>query len=224
MENPPRKKQRPTYVIQGWRLWLVKLLAGVVRCYTATLRFREDADSAQTLAHLPRPAVVLLWHNRLLTAGALYRRYPRGILHALVSTSKDGAWLAAFMQAQGLIEPIRGSSSKGGRAALREMLAAVRQGHDVAITPDGPRGPCYSVKEGAAVLAKLTQTPILCVVVNARHKWCFPSWDRFQVPLPFSRVDIRVSMLSVDQIKLLSESREAFTAKIREMLLAQTQD
>jgi hypothetical protein len=132
--------------------------------------------------------IFCLWHNRLAISMVVHRRHPRK-LAALVSASKDGALLAAVLGRFG-VEPIRGSSSRRGPQALLELTSRAQMGFDLAVTPDGPRGPRYVVQEGVIALAQLTGLPIIPVTCNTRWKICLKSWDRFQVPLPFSSCEL----------------------------------
>lgn len=118
----------------------------------------------------------------------VHRRHPRK-LAALVSASKDGALLAAILGRFG-VEQVRGSSSRRGPQALLELTTHAQMGYDLALTPDGPRGPRYVVQPGVIALAQVTGLPIIPVTCNTRAKICLKSWDRFQIPLPFSRCEL----------------------------------
>jgi lysophospholipid acyltransferase (LPLAT)-like uncharacterized protein len=131
----------------------------------------------------------------LFIVGEVCRRYRRQQrLVALVSASKDGAWLAAFFKLMG-IDAARGSSSWRGMQALREMLAARQSGADIGITPDGPRGPCYDLKPGVVLLARLSHAPMILYCARFRSAWRLRSWDKFYIPKPFSTVEINVRFL-----------------------------
>jgi lysophospholipid acyltransferase (LPLAT)-like uncharacterized protein len=118
----------------------------------------------------------------------VHRRHPRK-LAALVSASKDGALLAAVLSRFG-VEQIRGSSSRRGPQALLELTSHAEMGYDLAVTPDGPRGPRYVVQQGVIALGQVTGLPIIPVTCNMRWKVCLKSWDRFQIPLPLSRCEL----------------------------------
>jgi lysophospholipid acyltransferase (LPLAT)-like uncharacterized protein len=118
----------------------------------------------------------------------VHRRHPRK-LAALVSASKDGALLAAVLGKFG-VEQIRGSSSRRGPQALLELTSHAKRGYDLAVTPDGPKGPRYVVQLGVIALAQVTGLPIIPVTCNTHSKICLKSWDRFQIPLPFSRCEL----------------------------------
>ena len=170
-------------------LWLGCLL---INTWARTFRMRADATTREALGRR-NPGVHLLWHNRLFTTPEMARRfmnYPGRRIHALISGSKDGAWLSGVFQ-NDYIFPIRGSSSWRGTEALREIVRVLRQGYDVGITPDGPRGPCYSVQRGALVAARSTGKPITLIAMNPTRFWRLKSWDRFYLPVPFSRVEVR---------------------------------
>lgn len=108
--------------------------------------------------------------------------------YAIVSPSRDGQLLSAVLASRG-IQTIIGSSNQGGMRALREAVRKIKQGHDILITPDGPRGPRRQLKSGLAQLAQLSGAPV--VVVNYRQASYFrlKSWDRFIIPMFFTRVD-----------------------------------
>ena len=108
---------------------------------------------------------------------------------ALVSASRDGAFLAAILESFSVV-PVRGSTSRRGPQALVEMKGLAEEGHHLAITPDGPRGPRYRVQPGVLGLARVTGFPIVPVAVNCPWRLNARSWDRFQIPLPFATCEI----------------------------------
>ena len=112
--------------------------------------------------------------------------WPAQGLAAVVSASRDGAFLASILEHFG-IQPIRGSSSRRGAQALLEATTWAEKNYNIAITPDGPRGPCYKVQEGIISLAQLTGKPIIPVAYKAHPKLVMKSWDKFQIPLPFAK-------------------------------------
>lgn len=134
------------------------------------------------------PVIFCLWHNRLAISMIVHRRYPRK-LAALVSASKDGALLAAVLAKFGVAQ-VRGSSSRRGPQALLELTTRGERGYDLAVTPDGPKGPRYIVQAGVISLAQVTGFPIIPVTCNTFRKICLGSWDGFQIPLPFSRCEL----------------------------------
>jgi lysophospholipid acyltransferase (LPLAT)-like uncharacterized protein len=128
--------------------------------------------------------LLAVWHGR-----ALYflHRYQHQRLTILVSHSKDGEFVSQVLQRFG-VHVTRGSSSRGGAQGLMEIVRHVHSGYHAAFTPDGPRGPRYTVQPGIVAVAKTTGAAILPVTYSARWKKVFHSWDAFLMPLPFSRV------------------------------------
>lgn len=171
--------------LQRFLSWLVfafeRSMTGSLRC-----EWRDRSGLAGT--QNGQPVIFCLWHNRLAISMLVHRRHPRK-LAALVSASKDGALLAAVMGRFG-VDQVRGSSSRRGPQALLEMSGRARLGYDLAVTPDGPRGPRYVVQMGVIALAQVTGLAIVPVTCNTRRKICLKSWDGFQIPLPFSRCEL----------------------------------
>jgi len=176
------QQPRPWQQLVAWVVFLVeRLVAPSVRC-----RWREHSSLVKALG--ARPVIFCLWHNRLAISMMVHRRHPRR-LAALVSASQDGALLAAVLSRFG-VEQVRGSSSRRGPQALLELTSHAQNGYDLAVTPDGPKGPRYIVQEGVIALAQLTGMAIIPVTCNTRGKFCLKTWDRFQIPLPFSRCEL----------------------------------
>ena len=182
--------------------FLARLLpfAAVIRVWCATLRYEADEDSRVVIRDAPNPTVFLLWHNRLFVAADIYKRFRKGHpMHALVSASKDGAWLSAFFKWMG-IETVRGSRNFRGTQALRELLKHVKSGKDIAITPDGSKGPIYKLKPGVLMPAKHAGGVVLMTAAFAKSKQ-LKSWDRFHIPMPFSKVVFRAEKITYADIK-----------------------
>jgi len=163
----------------------------VERFVSASWRCHWKDDSGLANATDGQPVIFCLWHNRLAISMMVHRRHPRK-LAALVSASKDGALLAAVLGKFG-VEQVRGSSSRRGPQALLEMATRGERGYDLAVTPDGPKGPRYIVQPGVISLAQVTGFPIIAVTCNTYGKVCLKSWDGFQIPLPFSRCELVLS-------------------------------
>jgi lysophospholipid acyltransferase (LPLAT)-like uncharacterized protein len=130
--------------------------------------------------------LVAFWHSQLAMIQAGYRGRARGIC-IQVSRHSDGEIIARATRAHG-IRAARGSASRGGIASAREMLEAHREGYDLAIAADGPRGPRQQAKPGAIRLAQVTGARLFPVACAPRRGHAFASWDRFVVPRPFTRV------------------------------------
>lgn len=206
MKDPFNTSGREVYRITGSRRILVRLAAILLKLYFASLRMRPGKSDLPVLKNPPQPKIFLVWHNRSLVAVELFRRYFKpGQIACLISPSKAAAWEAAFFEEFGF-KVVRGSSSRRGIQATREMVRALKQGNDVGISPDGPSGPLYSFQRGALALGRLSKAPYLVLNANCRTALRLPSWDRHMIPLPFSRVEVSVEVIETDTIDLAEES------------------
>jgi len=203
--------------------WPRRLLASIVyaliEAVSWTQRYRWEYHP-EVLKKETGPFIFCTWHNRLSLSLIMYRDYVRQKqqdprLAAMVSASKDGGIVARVLEHFGT-QPVRGSSSRRGPQALLELTTWAGRGYDVAITPDGPRGPRYSVQAGAIALAQLTGNPLVPASYHLPWKVCLKSWDRFQIPLPFGRALMRFG-------EPLRVPREATEAE-REMLRQQFEE
>ena len=204
------------------------LVYGFIRCLAATIRFELDDRTGQLREALTRKVIFSIWHNRLALSLMMYRRYvvrfaPERRMAAMVSASRDGGLLARVLE-HFSVEPVRGSSSRRGPQALREMISWAERGFDLAITPDGPRGPCYQVQDGVVSTAQLTGLPIIPVSYHLNWKFRPNSWDRFQVPLPFARCRIRVGEIVRVPREATDSERETLRQRLEETMRAITED
>ncbi len=162
----------------------------LIRLIGRTVRFRvEGWEHWQEATRDGRHPIYTFWHNRVFLATYFWRA--RGII-VMTSQSFDGEYIARFIQRFGY-GAARGSSTRGGVGALVEMVRLVRQGRPTAFTIDGPRGPRHVAKMGALLLAKKTGQPILPFTITAESYIEVPSWDKFQVPAPFTRAHVRIA-------------------------------
>ncbi|MCF7912571.1 MAG: lysophospholipid acyltransferase family protein [Candidatus Cloacimonetes bacterium] len=170
----PKKKFSPV------TFWLITNLGlFVIRMLSVTWRYKR-------LNPLPEErAVFAFWHRNILPLMYLHRN---GGYVVIISQSSDGDLIAKVCEKLGYLTA-RGSATRGGSAALRSMIVQSRT-NSLAITPDGPKGPPHQIKEGLIFLAKLTGLPIVLISAEVRHEILFNSWDRFRLPLPFSRIDV----------------------------------
>lgn len=184
------ERQRRVRQIPFWQTLLIYPLSVLLRTWLWTLRMKISPEAKELIRGYKQSLIVVFWHNRLFIAADLRRRYrPFGKMNGLVSPSKDGAWLAAFFRFLG-IGAVRGSTSRRGGQAMLEIYHKLSNGEDVAITPDGPRGPCYRFNPGAALIAQKTHCPVVLIESRYHNAIRFKSWDKFILPLPFSRVDL----------------------------------
>ena len=229
---PTAPKRKSGVVVPHKPKWHQRLAVALVYVVThalaSTLRFRLN-DLSGYFSDVPQEKIIFaIWHNRLSLSLILYRRYvarrDRGRrLVAMVSASRDGGLLAGILERFG-VEPVRGSSSRRGPQALREMVSWGRRGHDLAITPDGPRGPCYIVQEGVISTAQLTGLPIVPVSFHLNWKIRAKSWDRFQIPLPFARCEITIGKVLRVPRETDAAGREELRNRLEAELRAITRD
>jgi lysophospholipid acyltransferase (LPLAT)-like uncharacterized protein len=159
----------------------------LVRCLGLTWRITIVGEEAvDTLHDAGRRVVHAFWHGHLLGLEYAYRN--RAIC-VLSSWHRDGEISARVMSGLGY-EVVRGSTSRGSARGLLGMLSKLKAGHDVAVTPDGPRGPARVVKPGLFYLSEKSGSPIVPVAVWSRPSKRLGSWDDFAIPLPFARVAI----------------------------------
>lgn len=206
-----------------------KLAFALARVITLTLRVRyHDQSGGFFDPPAAGPAIYCIWHNRLALCLQVYygfaRRHRKSAgLAAMVSASKDGAFLAAILECF-RVQPVRGSSSRRGPQALLELTTWAEQGYDLAITPDGPRGPCYEVEPGVISLAQITGLPIVPASYHLGWKIQVKSWDRFQIPLPFSRCDVYIGRPVRVAREATDGEREARRQELQALLRELTKD
>jgi lysophospholipid acyltransferase (LPLAT)-like uncharacterized protein len=213
--------------LKWYQRWLASFAYFIIRLVALTLRFRWEYAPA-LLENKTRPVIFCIWHNRLALSLLMYEHYVRRVgqephLAALVSASKDGGVLARVLE-HFRVQPVRGSSSRRGPQALLELTTWAESGYDLAITPDGPRGPCYVVQQGIISLAQITGRPIIPSSQRLHSKIRLRSWDRFQIPLPFSRVTMKFSEPMFVPRDLSEEQREQFRVELEQRLKTLTED
>lgn len=191
-----------------------------LRAWFATIRLRwVGGKHANPDPRTRGNAIYVLWHERLLCFAYTHARF-RGRL--LVSQSRDGEILARVAAGLGF-SPIRGSSRRGGREAMRALLAEAGSGYDFGITPDGPRGPRHAFKAGAVYLASRSGLPIVPITVAYRQWWQFQSWDGLQLPWPFTRGVIHAGAPVAVPPALDGAGLEAWRLRLQETLRSHTQ-
>ena len=155
----------------------IKLIGSTIRWEITGL---ENVDLVSKADHTP---IYCLWHDRIF-AGTYFLRHRQIVV--ITSQSLDGEYIARFLKRFGF-GTVRGSSSRGGVKALVEMIRLMRDGLPMAFTVDGPRGPRYVAKSGPVFLAKKTGNPLLPFTVECASFWTVGSWDKMQIPKPFTR-------------------------------------
>ncbi len=177
--------------ITGWRAgWLIAFGHRLLQIWARTLRFTID-DCAGVIGTPPNERYIgALWHNRLLLLPFVLKRYlPERRGAALISPSGDGALLADLVERFGF-DVVRGSSSRKGATAMRQLAEVIAGGRDAVITPDGPRGPAYELGQGIIFLAQQTGAAVVPINMEYSSCWRVRSWDRFILPKPFSKVRV----------------------------------
>ena len=154
-----------------------------------TLRWRvEGLDHYDAIVQSGRQPVMAFWHGRILPATYYFRR--RGIV-VITSENFDGEWIARIIERFGY-GTARGSTTRGGRRAMRQLMRDMAAGKPAGFTLDGPRGPAGVAQPGAVWLARATGNPVLPFHLEASAHWQVRSWDRTQIPKPFSTVALAV--------------------------------
>lgn len=228
---PPRRPRKSGVVVPHDPRWYQRLAARLaylaMRVWALTLRIQWDDRFFHPLDASGGPVICCVWHNRLGLTMEGYRILRRAHrtqgMAAMVSASRDGGFLAAILECFE-VQPVRGSTSRRGHQALLELTTWAERGYDLAITPDGPRGPSGVVNEGVISLAQVTGLPILPFSFHSHWKLRARSWDRFVIPLPFSRCEMRLApMLRVPREATDSE-REALRLELERVLNEITMD
>lgn len=178
--------------LQLLRINLIGMLgAWTLRAINVTLRWdRSGIDETKSVWAHEDPRIIAFWHSRQLFMPFVYRSAlsKSGDRHmaALGSKHADGRIMARALQSLG-IDSIPGSSSQGGLQALHALVRKLKNGSHIAITPDGPKGPLCKVKMGVVKIAQVSGAAIYPMAIGSQRKWRFGSWDRMQLPIPFSR-------------------------------------
>lgn len=162
--------------------------------------------------------VYAIWHDQL--AYLIYSHRNRNV-SALVSKSKDGQYIAGVLKNFGF-NSVRGSTSRGASTAVMALLEELEAGKRIVLTPDGPKGPRHKPQKGALYLAKKAQMPIIPVACALSCKKVFNSWDKFQLPLPFTKAAVvygnQINVNSEEDTLLLEEELNKITAKAQSMI------
>jgi lysophospholipid acyltransferase (LPLAT)-like uncharacterized protein len=153
----------------------------------ATLRFQTTGwENFETIEKAGKLPIYSFWHDRIIAGTYFFRN--RGII-VLSSSSFDSEYTARCIQRLGF-GIIKGSSTRGGIQALVGMIRMMKQGFAMAFTIDGPKGPRYEAKAGPVVLAKKTGNPLTPFVIECEKFWTIKSWDRLQIPKPFTKANL----------------------------------
>ncbi len=205
-------KKRLTIIALKLILWRVLLL------WCRTLRFTFVHDDALKQLHREKKNyVIAFWHGSMFVGWFLHRPEEGGRISALVSQSKDGEFLSTVLE-RWKYSMIRGSSHIGGKEAMQLMVDSVKSGSALAITPDGPRGPRQRMKMGAVRTAQRTNVPLILAGIAMEKKKHLRSWDRFEVPMPFSRIAVHYSEPVTVPAELTGEPLDRFKQEMEDRL------
>jgi lysophospholipid acyltransferase (LPLAT)-like uncharacterized protein len=219
----PRRKSgvvvpQPPAFHQRLGAWIVVFLARVL---ALTLRYQWNDRTGFWKNPPETPLLFAFWHNRILLCPNAYQIYSRrrtsSKIAAIASASRDGAFLSAILERFN-IQPVRGSSHKRGPQAMLELTSWAERGYDLAIAPDGPRGPCYHAYGGIISLAQLTGHPIIPFGFYAQKKFVIKSWDRFQIPRPFSLCEMNSGTPIYVPRDVSDEEREKIRKQLEDTL------
>ncbi len=185
-EIGPREPSRAAE--RGWKTTLLATSAALfLRLLRGSVRMRfHGEETIRTWEGERQRFLLAFWHRHLLLMRYAYRGDRMSVL---VSRSRDGELIAQVMRRLG-IGTSRGSSSRGGAAGLRDLLRVAARGSDIAVTPDGPRGPLRVVQPGVVLAAAASGLPLIPVAIAASRRIELRSWDRMPIPLPGSRVEV----------------------------------
>jgi lysophospholipid acyltransferase (LPLAT)-like uncharacterized protein len=175
--------------LDSWRARvLIALGFGLYRLWAGTLRLRvEDPHDVVDFVR-NQPVIFAIWHNRLLMLPRVFDPcFPTRQSFGLISASRDGDLVSVLIERSGY-GTIRGSSSRKGASALRQLVDTLAAGSNVLLTPDGPRGPVYEASQGLVFLAQKTGAPVVPIHMEYSSCWRLKSWDRFIVPRPFAKL------------------------------------
>ncbi len=186
--------------------WQVRLGVVFVRLLAMTWRIRtHGAEVVAALRAARQPIVFTAWHGQMLPLVWQHRR--QGVA-VLISEHRDGAIIAGIATALGF-RTVRGSTYRGAERALVGLVRELRDGHDVAVTPDGPRGPAGHFAPGALIAAQRAGAPIVSVGVGVTRAWRLKSWDGFLIPKPFARVTIAYDTATIEGATAREAAAEA---------------
>lgn len=200
--------------LDSWRARVVIVLGfGLYRLWARTLRLQvEDRHDVVGLVR-NQPVIFAIWHNRLLMLPRVFDPcFPTRQSYGLISSSRDGDLIAIFIERSGY-GTIRGSSSRKGVIALRQLVETLAAGGNVLVTPDGPRGPVYQASQGVVFLAQKSGAPVVPIHLEYSSSWRLKSWDRFIVPRPFAK--LRAIFGAPIQVAPITDAKQFETERLR---------
>ena len=195
------------------------LLYGVVYLWCATLRMKNlNSEAEDQIKSLTGPYILTLWHGRIFYLFYYLRNRPDYFL--LISPSADGDLLAKLARLMGY-SVIRGSTFKKAVPAARSLIRILRSGKRIIIIADGSRGPCCVAQSGSIQLAGITKLPLFPMTFSAKNKVTLNTWDKFILPLPFTRCSINfgspINLASRASEELIEEKRLELETQLNQL-------
>ena len=192
----------------------------LLQIWARTLRYEIDDRADVTGKPVRENYIAALWHNRLLLISFVLKKFlPQRPGAGLISASRDGDLIADLTRRFGF-DVVRGSSSRLGASALRELETVLGSGHDILITPDGPRGPAYEVGPGIVFLGQKTGAAVVPINMEFSSCWRVNSWDDFILPRPFAKVRVIVGPPHRIRATTTREEFEAERLSLQEAMMA----
>jgi len=174
-------------------------------------------ENLESVRSEKKSVIYAFWHGRMLIFTYSHRKRK---IHVLISQHRDGEYIARIIHRLGFVS-VRGSTTRGGSKALFEMCEKTAAGFDVAVTPDGPRGPGFEIHPGIIHVAQRSGMPIVPITNSAKNRWNLSSWDRFLIPKPFSEAVIVIGrpiyVSSESTTEELEEKRKELEKRMLEL-------
>ncbi len=202
----------------NWRTRFAIRVGGVLlRLLSFTWRITTiGREEFERVRNSGRSVIITFWHGQILPH-VVQHRTPATVL---ISDHRDGEIITQIVRGYGL-SAVRGSTSKGGARALLQLARTLKDGLDIAITPDGPRGPRHSFAPGALILAQRTGAPLMLMGSHSSRVWRLKTWDQFEVPKPFARVTVIYASpiyIAPGAARALPAEVERITAKLNDLV------
>ena len=202
-------KLRPNPAVTSFLASLLIRLLGIT--WRLEIRGNERLERARAVSER---VIFAFWHGRLLVLSWSHRNRK---IHVLASEHYDGDLMGKIIEWIGFGH-LKGSTSRGGARAIRELRKVLSDGYDIGLTVDGPRGPRGKVQQGATELSRLTGCAVVPVSNTARGRKLFSSWDRFQLPHPFAKVVVEYGEPVMVPAGASTEEREALRTVLEKRL------
>jgi lysophospholipid acyltransferase (LPLAT)-like uncharacterized protein len=215
-DSATNSSARPFSLRQRLALSLISTVAPwLIRLVGSTLRFKVICEpGCLTDGFTGPPSIWCFWHRCVIPVAYFFRGKQIAIL---ISLSFDGEYIARIARKLGA-RPVRGSSSRGAVGGMKGMRRELEEGHVVAFTVDGPRGPRYVAKSGPIMVAQAAGHPVNCVYLAVERAWVLNSWDRMIIPKPFSRVCVYMSSPLDVPANPTPEQLQALRSEMQSML------